>query len=657
MHSRFTRVALGSVAPVMALLAVSCGAAGVSNSRDDLVASEIEDQPAGDVDETNEDGPSLDAASETASGNDNAGDGAETSAEVVEPGPIRPVPGVTVNPGRPEPGTPVEISAEVSSASATLSYRVGFDEPVSVDMSPAGDIASATIPGQDAGVLVRYRIDTDEASYPAADDTIEFFGYVITDPSITPPIPRIDWFMEPSSFEDMLTNHLLDNQLFPTTIAYDGAVYDNVMVRPRGGEYRRTNFPKQSFEFEFPKGHDFIAPDLVPYPVDQFAMGSQFGDWTMGREQASWSIFNEATGRPVHSTQTYLAQNGDFYGVYRFSEKLDAEWREAVGLDGGEFYKANGVGGWRGSGGWDLKRPKDGTSEEIDAVGARLRNDPAGPAKTTFLYENFDIPNVINYMALTALIQHDDQTFQNFFVFHDTDGSGLYSLHPWDLDETFGPATLCWDQPMTELSCMQDPLFDSMMAVPEFETMYWQRLRTLVDTQLEPTLVEDRHAALIAEVGTELADQEALHWGRNPAYAMTDVFNEGVEKRRWAFDNEPRLLPAQPDQPRGLEIVVDGTLSAQADSAAEVFELRNGSGSPVDLSGWTIDGVDLIIPAGTVIPAGDSVVVTDSIARTRSTMANKNTIVIEYGGGLQNAAAPLSLVNANGEAVDLATKP
>ncbi len=529
LRSRFTRVVCAAVVCLMALIAVSCAGSNESVLPVDVAADSVgSDADSGSVDTSNsEQSPApADAVTKT----------------TVPDGPFNPVPGVTVNPGRPAPGTPVAISAEVSGSAATLTYKVGFDAPISVDMNVADGVASATVAGQDAAVLVRYRIDTDETSFPATDDTIEFLGYVVTDPSVTSPIPRIDWFIEPSVFDDMITNHLLDNQMFPTTIAYDGMVYDNVMVRPRGGEYRRTTFPKQSFEFEFPKGHDFVAPELVPYPIDQFAMGSQFGDWTMGREQASWTIFNEVTGRTVHSAQTYLAQNGYFYGVYRFSEKLDGEWREAVGLDGGEFYKANGVGGWRGSGGWDVKKPKGGTSEEIDAVGARLRDDPAGPAKTAFLYEHFDIPNVINYMALTALIDHDDQTFQNFFVFHDTDGTGLYSLHPWDLDETFGPNTLCWDQPMADLACMQDPLFDSIMAVPEFEAMYWQRLRTLVDTYLAPTLVEDRHAALIAEIGTELADQEALHWGRNPAYSMVDVFNEGVEKRRWVFDNEPRMV-------------------------------------------------------------------------------------------------------------------
>ena len=555
---------------------------------------------------------------------------------------------IMVNPAQPEPSTNVAISAKVPADSATLVYQVGFDDPTTVDMDVSANVATATMPGQDAGTLVRYRIEAGGISAPTADDSIDFFGYVVSDPSVTPPIPRIDWFMDPAEFEDMIDNHLLDNQLFSTVIAYDGVVYDNVMVRPRGGDFRRTTFPKQSFEFEFPDGHDFIAPDLVPYPIDQFALGSQFGDWTMGREHASWSIMNETTGQPVHSAQTFLAQNGYFYGVYRFSEKLDGQWREANGLDGGEFYKANGLGGWAHAEGWEVKAPEGGSDAEINAVGARLRNDPAGPAKTAFLYENFDIPNIINYMATSVVLEHDDQTFQNFFVFHDTEGSGLYSVHPWDLDETFGPKLLCWEEPMTDTLCLMDPLFTSVMEVPEFEAMYWQRLRTLADTYLEPTLIEDRHAALIAEIGTALADKEATQWGRNPAYDMVDVFGWGVQERRDALESEPRLPRAQPAVPA---IVIGEILPSPADGEAEVLELRNPSGSPVDLSGWTVDGVDLVIPGGTVIAAGGSVLLTDSIELLRATLASQNSIVIEYGGGLKGDGETITLTNVAGDVV------
>lgn len=601
------------------------------------------------------DGPSLDLIDAASDNNDATNwkpsisptPGEVNSTAGTEPLPV--VSQITLSPAQPEPSSSVTISAKVPSAAATLTYQVNFDDPVSEVMDIADGVASAIVPGQDAGTLVRYRIDTFEASAPAAEDTIELLGYVVADPSVTPPVPRIDWFMEPATFEDMIENHLFDNKLFPATVAYDGVVYDNVMVRPRGGDYRRTTFPKQSFEFEFPKGHDFIAPELVPYPVDQFALGSQFGDWTMGREETSWSIMNAETGQPVHSAQTYLAQNGDFYGVYRFTEKLDGQWRDAVGLDGGEFFKANGLGGWKHLDGWEVKTPKDGTADEINALGVRLRNDPAGAAKTAFLYETFDIPNVINYMAVSALIEHDDQTFQNFFVFKDTDGSGLYSVHPWDLDETFGPKILCWEKPMTDPLCLQNPLFDSVMAVPEFEAMYWQRMRTLVDKYLTPTLLEDRHDALIATIGTELADQEAVQWGRNPAYAMTDVFGWGIQERRDAFANEPRLRPAQPANPA---IVINEILPSPNDGEAEVLELFNASDSPIDLSGWTIDGVDLKIPGGTVISPGGYVVFTDSIKLLRSSLRNSNAIIIEFGGGLKGAGEQLTLSNASGVVVD-----
>ena len=59
----------------------------------------------------------------------------------------------------PAPGQPLEVTATLLNATtATLIYRVGFGVEVLVPMNVSGTTATASIPGQAAGALVRYRL-------------------------------------------------------------------------------------------------------------------------------------------------------------------------------------------------------------------------------------------------------------------------------------------------------------------------------------------------------------------------------------------------------------------------------------------------------------------------------------------------------------------
>ncbi len=54
------------------------------------------------------------------------------------------------------------------------------------------------------------------------------------------------------------------------------------------------------------------------------------------------------------------------------------------------------------------------------------------------LWETFDVPNIVNYWAVSAVIRHQDQDNHNWYVYFDEFGTGEWSLVPWDLDHTWG---------------------------------------------------------------------------------------------------------------------------------------------------------------------------------------------------------------------------
>ena len=198
-------------------------------------------------------------------------------------GPLPKATSVVATPQRPDPNEAVVVSARMPVGStATLGYKVMFAPDVSVPFlddaaSPggAGDGQySGTIPGQAAGKLVRYRIQASSGgvafSYPAADDTIDYEGVVVKDPSVVTQLPVFEWFMEDAVYDDILANHRYDNVYGAAVVAYGGQVVDNAAMRVRGQSSR--NNAKVNWKVDLPSGHFLDMRPLMRYPLDEFAL-------------------------------------------------------------------------------------------------------------------------------------------------------------------------------------------------------------------------------------------------------------------------------------------------------------------------------------------------------------------------------------------------
>ncbi|HRE00308.1 MAG TPA: lamin tail domain-containing protein, partial [Ilumatobacteraceae bacterium] len=104
----------------------------------------------------------------------------------------------------PQPGEPITVTATVAdAASVSLTYRVGFDSevtvPVTIDGSAASGTIAATIPGQDAGALVRYRLDAVSpdgvpGTWPRQGDGSGYWGTTVAQPAASA-LPTLQWFM------------------------------------------------------------------------------------------------------------------------------------------------------------------------------------------------------------------------------------------------------------------------------------------------------------------------------------------------------------------------------------------------------------------------------------------------------------------------------
>jgi len=577
------------------------------------------------------------------------------------------------------PGSEITVTAPILDADTVqLSYRIDFDQETTIVMSDDGNgadlvegdgVFTTVIPGQTAGSLVRYRIRaesiTGEMSYPRSDDTITYTGTVVGD--VSTQLPLFQWFIDEDSFDKVL-EHRLTDETEPAVFYYNGKLYDRVQIRVRGGSARR--WPKVHWKFIFPIGHPFEAPDFLESSVDRFNLQSSYGDKTFLREVLSYESFADAGVPSCISFPVRLQRNGEFFGLYVFLEQPDEGWLKRMGLpENGVLYKAFGQAVLPDSAS-DLPDDYEKKTREEESYQDLFEfltgiNQLTGADLRDFLFDNLDVPEIINYLAVQTIIHNNDHVAKNYYLFRDRDCTGRWKMLPWDMDLTFGRNYLgeptadrglvLNDTIWADVDFIQErpsvspshPLFgdsrhqkwdylwnriiDAVFKTPELKEIYFRRLRSLADFQLSTKRFDNRLDELSPVIRPE-AQMDSLVWPQYGEYqsqeqAVQYLKNDYLIPRRTHILQTHRIAGEIPTaQSNNVKIVFNELLiNPHSENGTEFVELFNLSWlESVDLSDWSIEGIKLKIPPGTVIlPRGYVVFV-----------QNDNVFRENYGGGI-----------------------
>lgn len=608
------------------------------------------------------------------------------------------------HPVNPPASTPLVITARIEDATSNqFFYRLGFASEVSgimLDDGAHGDGAAADgvfgfeIPGQPVDTLVRYRITatgpTGSISYPRLDDTIIYRGTLVPNSGISTPLPVFHWYMDPAVYQAAI-DHKLTDLTEPAVFAYNGVVYDNVRVRVRGQSSR--SWPKNHWKFFLPQGHDFYAPDLIALPVDQFNLQCNYSDKSYVREILSYETFRDAGHASNQIFHVRLQQNGQFYGLYNFLESMDDDYITRNQLDpNAAWYKADDDCRVRPLNQLPNEYLKEQRlSEDHSDLFALLNgvNNLTGQAKQNFIFDNINIPDIINYHAAQVIVHNNDQVAKNYYLYRDSEGTGRWTFQTWDMDLTFGRnfgagggvlSDGIWaddDAPRMDnpLVSPSHPLFgDSnhrkwddlwnrlthqLHANTQIRTMYYRRLRTLMDELLSGSRFEDRIDELIADIGPE-AVLDVNKWGQygqaqSLATAVGLLKNDYLTVRRTHLFTTHRIAGEIPEmQTEHPKIVINELMYNPVVSGDDEFlELYNPSPTEsVDLSGWRIDGVALFLPAGTVILPNDYLLVVQNDVQFRTTYGSGKFVAAEYTGNLDGGGETLTLRHRDGTVID-----
>ena len=259
------------------------------------------------------------------------------------------VEGLTRNPLPPTPGEDLVISANITPrigaiASSKLFYRVGFGTDRQLTMTKgADDQFTTTIPASayEAGEMVRWYLiatttsgeSTREPPFPDLTESAEYFGTVISDPSISVDQPVMHWFVKNIGAAD--TRGGTRGSLY-----FEGQFYDNIFCRIRGQS--TANWPKHKYKFDFYRGDHFRwKPEAKR--VEEINVNSHYRD-SYVRENTIFAFLNEAGAMAPETRYLWIKRNGSNMGLFTFVEQVDEEFLERRGIDTtGSMYKAINV--------------------------------------------------------------------------------------------------------------------------------------------------------------------------------------------------------------------------------------------------------------------------------------------------------------------------
>lgn len=604
---------------------------------------------------------------------------------------------------RPEPGSDLVIEAQVDAAeSVELFYRVSFGDLESVMMSSESPSQfRATIPGAAEGELIRWYFQAtnfsgDRSRSPAfrePENSPEYFGVVVSDPSLESNAPVIEWFIDPRDY-DRLQSFI---QPARGGLYFLGEYYDNVAFTIHGQS--TAFFDKKSYNIDFNTGYGFRWSEGEKR-VKDIDLITNWGDKSKSRQVLAYQMMRDA-GVPTHfAISVRVEQNGEFYSVADLIEDADERYLKRAGLNPeGTLYKAYDSSLRRedlgGDDGMVKKTNKEQTNEDLHRFIQGINQE--GAERWNYIFDHVDLPMTINTLACLVVNMQTDMVRKNYYLYHDPGDRECWAILPWDMDLSFGrdyrAATggyfdnqlyfsgyTSFEETGSDLILVRFLLQENAKT----KEMFFRRLRTLSDKFLFSNYIENQLDFQLEKLNTRFgeasdAQLDFQKWGswrqgspvpvpwtfRDPA---VETMQDAVSRIReqWLPARRLELLRNTPElpSPQKRETVVFGQLEINPFSGnqeEEYLELVNESAVAVDISQWSIEGgIRYQFAPGTVIPAGEVLILSPNLkafrSRTQSPAGGEQHFVVgPYEGKLSNEGETIDLLDAQGELKDSLT--
>ncbi|MBN9689133.1 MAG: CotH kinase family protein [Verrucomicrobia bacterium] len=378
-----------------------------------------------------------------------------------------PIQSVTFSPALPTSNQPVQVEAQLPVDAAVeevnVWYRLagsGFEGTeilLPMKQSAAGRYV-ATIPGQKEEYLIRFRVEArgtkgTRRSFPANTEPRPAFSAYVASP-FTPAAIPFAWLI---NTREAATKRAVRSR------ANEEDGFGDPPGRGRRGGFRggpfggppaeRTPFtsafvyfdPKtrKTELFDFVQIHERKGGHKVHFYRDQMLQEMTTialifeGDTAALVEPLAYEVYRRSGMPAARSQYVRVWQDGRSHGYTVLVEQPNKAFLRRNQInDDGTMYKLIWYGGDLVGQHEKHSHRRSGHEDLIQTVTGL--DESTGDTQWQFIQKNFAVDEVATYFAVNMLLSHWDGFFNNYFAYHDQEGTGKWMMFPWDQDSTWG---------------------------------------------------------------------------------------------------------------------------------------------------------------------------------------------------------------------------
>ncbi len=473
------------------------------------------------------------------------------------PRPLPVVTSVTPTPAHPAPNQELRVEAVVRPAdgitSVELRYRIASPGRESAETTitmtkGAEGRYSATIPGQAAGKLIRFRVRAVDAAggtrfFPHPDDLRPALTAYAHD-KFTPGKIPLGFVINPSRAAPSPTARGRSAFVYVDPKTAEPRVFDFVSVPPRSGGF------KVRFHRDRPLG-DMTTINLVYEHPDRSVLA----------EPLAYEVYRRAGLAAPRTDHVRTWVDGQPLGFLLLIEQPNKSFLRHNGLDpGGNMYKAVWFGGDVVARHEKKTRTHEGHADLLKLVN-RL-NATKGDEQWAVIKAEFDVEQVAAHYAVRTVLSDWDGFFNNYFLYHDTGKTGRWTLYPWDQDKTWGyhdgtqgyeafvdmpltfgmegdrPQGTAWWRPGGDVS-------KPLLANPRFRKLYLAKTKELLEKVYTPEAFGPAITALAERLEDEVRVKAESQ--RQDPKAAVEHFRRNVGSLREHLTKRREFLLRQPE--------------------------------------------------------------------------------------------------------------
>ena len=333
-----------------------------------------------------------------------------------------------------------------------------------------------------------------ELTPSAANEPIDFFlEDAVEDVYIT--INETDW--------NSILSSPLDEEYHTASITYRNTTLDNVAFRTKGNSSLKSVADMNSTRYSFKVDMNYYVDGQKLLGMKKINLNNNFKDPSYMRERIAYDMMRSLDIPAPRLSYVNLYINGSLHGLYTLVEQVDSEFlEENFDNPDGDLYKPDGTGSdllWYGSnfasyGGVELKTNEESSD---NAAFIQMVNELNNGSDLDAV---IDVDEVLRYFAVSTVLSNLDSyqgpLAHNYYIYEE---DGVFSIIPWDLNESFGSFTmgcqdnnamisLYIDEP-TSGNLSDRPLIARLLENENYKNAYHGYIEDLIYGVMNPSII------------------------------------------------------------------------------------------------------------------------------------------------------------------------